>query len=454
MHVAVRTWQWLMHTYTSCTNIQGSSISTMCSYKRVIHQQLITLCMIEQEVAMLSFIRISAVLLIPAVLVSTCSAQFDFTFSESTMNRTEDISIALPPPTADLQFYALPVGQGDCTIIQCPNGNTVVLDCGSSGGNRMTPNQVENFLGTQINQVVAIIITHPDRDHFNYLYQIDWNDTSINQVIIGGTLQNYDRPSSQFMMIYNWLLNFNNMGKLYTVSNGQSCIGNCAVTLGTNFCDNQNIQFNILAANVGSTSNQKSIVMKSVVGQFSMLLPGDMEGTAANTIATTLGQQLQSVVYKIAHHGASTIANSPTWLAPIQPRSAFASSAYNFGNCRHPRCLTIQRILNSQTIIQTTLSHDFYCGNGPGVNPTQYNDYNESIFETSPTLNSICLVTYLSSLQGSYNCFQLFQVSDGVGDDECPQPEDLEEEEGGNGARIPVVASSLIAIVTLINFIV
>ena len=312
----------------------------------------------------------SVTLLLAVILASSCSAQFDFSGTdESTLDSAADVSVSLPPPTADLQTYALPVGQGDCTVIQCPNGNTVVLDCGSSGGNRLTPNQVDNFIQPQNNRVVAIIITHPDQDHFNYLYQINFNATSITQVIIGGTLQNYNRPASpQFMMIYNWLLNFQNMGKLYTVNNGASCIGtaNCPVPLGTDFCNNQNIQFNILAANVGTTSNQKSIVMKSVVGQYSMLLPSDMEGTAANTIANTLGQQLQSVVYKIAHHGASTIANSPTWLAPIPPRTAFASSAYNFGNCRHPRCVTIQRILNLNTIVAAP-SHAFYCGNPPGV---------------------------------------------------------------------------------------
>lgn len=391
----------------------------------------------------LSCTHYSEVLLLAAVVACSTCAQFSIQSSMSTVNRTEDINLSIPPATPDLQVHAIPVGQGDCTIIQCPNGNLVVLDCGSSGGNRVSPNQIMDFLGAQIDQVIAIIITHPDRDHFNYLYQINWNTTNINQVIIGGTLQNYNRPNSpQFVNIYNWLMNFDNMGKLYTVNNGQSCIGsgNCAVPLGTNFCNNQNFRFDILAANVGVTSNQKSIVMKAIVGQFSMLLPGDIEGNAATNIANTLGGQLMSVVYKIAHHGASTQANSPTWLAPIQPRSAFASSAYDFGNCRHPRCVTIQRIESLQTIVQAP-AHDFYCGNPQGVNPTQYDAFNDSIFETSPTPTMICLLTYLSSNEGFYNCFQVLQLSDGVGDDECPQPEDLEEEESGNGGALPIIAS-------------
>ena len=40
-----------------------------------------------------------------------------------------------------------------------------------------------------------------------------------------------------------------------------------------------------------------------------------MEGPAATNIANF---KLQSVVYKVAHHGASTQANSLNWLTPIQ----------------------------------------------------------------------------------------------------------------------------------------
>lgn len=62
--------------------------------------------------------------------------------------------------------------------------------------------------------------------------------------------------------------------------------------------------------------------MKVSHDQFSMLLAGDVEGSAATSIANTLGARLQSTVYKIAHHGASKLANSVTWLTPIKPYSA------------------------------------------------------------------------------------------------------------------------------------
>ena len=139
--------------------------------------------------------------------------------------------------------------------------------------------------------------------HYNYLPDIAWNMTSTGAVIIAG--QGYRG------VIRNWLTQWRNLGKLFAVGTAQSlpneglCIGNCIVNTSTNFCSNQNIQFNILAANVSSSPNQQSIAMRIVVGGWSLLLSGDMEGDASLKIAAGLGPGLQSLVYKMSHHGGS-----------------------------------------------------------------------------------------------------------------------------------------------------
>ena len=161
-----------------------------------------------------------------------------------------------------------------------------------------------------------------------------------------------------------------------------------------------------------------------------MLLPGDVEGAAATLIANTLDVHLQSTVYKMAHHGASTLANSDTWLKPIRPISAFASSGYNFSNCRHPRCLTIQRIEKLNTI-GTVPAHMFYCGNPPGQDPTPLPNYTLSMYATSPTANLLCRLVYQSSYHLVNDCTLILQPSDDIAalDDHnvCP------EEDQGEG---------------------
>ena len=366
------------------------------------------------------------------------------------VNSTEDIQFILPPPSTDiLNILALPVGQGDCTFIQCPNGNVIVKDCGSSGGLRLTPAQIQNHFGPSIGRAVAIMITHPDRDHFNYLYQIQWDIQSIQAVIIGGTLQDYAR----FPDIHNWLVSFDTMGRLHTVNNGQPCIGTCTVPTGTSFCDNANIRFDILAANVGPSSNERSIVMKvSVSNGWSALLPGDMEGRAATAIATDpqVRPQLRSTVYKMAHHGASRLANQPDWLRPIQPRTAFASSGYNFGSCRHPRCETIRRIEALQSIAMGVSAHPFYCGNS-GAPPTKYPQFTQSMYETTPCPDVLCILTYPSTGEvPPPNCRQVLQLPlENVRDDECPSDDEDEDFMNGKGSATMASYASLLTMAML-----
>lgn len=337
----------------------------------------------------------------------------------STINATEDINFFLPQPTNHLQVYALPVGQGDCTIMQCPNGDIIVVDCGSQGGNRkFSVADVKHYLGDLSQRMVTVIITHADSDHYNYIDLIFNDEASadrVQDVYIGETVANYDADMQE------WLQYYQLKNRLHTF---WPCIGklDCGEFY---FCRDVNIKFNILAVNLGASSNEKSIVMKVSVGQWSMLLPGDMEGTTATFIALTLGQQtLQSTVYKMAHHGASTRANSLYWLTLIQPKSAFASNGYNYGSYRHPRCETIARINFLQTIDQLALPHHLYCGYSANtnLNPKQLN-VARSIYETSPSQNKMCILIYDSS--GYFNSIcdppdspNHFMITDKVYDDE------------------------------------
>ena len=210
--------------------------------------------------------------------------------------------------------------------------------------------------------------------------------------------------------------------------------------IGIQFCNNQSIQFDILAANIRQESNQKSIVMKvSVNNGWSALLPGDMEGPAASEIANNIGLRLQSTVYKIAHHGASRLANRPDWLEKIQPRTAFASSGYDYGRCHHPRCETIGRLATLNTITQGVQPHQFYCGNrnvdNRRVPPSTSNQFTMSMYETTPAQNVMCLIKYSSLGDFNNNCLIVQQLPiEEVGDDEslgdndeCPSNDEENE---------------------------
>lgn len=371
---------------------------------------------------------------------------------------SQDIGTIPAPIPNTLQVFALPVGQGDCTVIQCPNGNIVFVDCGTSGGNRLTAYGVEKWLNTSISNVYYILITHPDRDHHSYLPDIFTDITNIIGVIIGGSLDDYQGEN-----IYNWLNNLRTQvpSKLFTISNGQSCINNCALGIGTNFCNNGNYQFNILAANVGPSSNEESIVMRiNTSGGWSMLLSGDMEDDASLEIANELGAGLQSVVYKMSHHGASRLANKVEWLTPIAPTYAFASSAYDFGNCKHPRCNTIIRLQNLPSMTITAQPHQFYCTNDTTGIPMTDNNYRYHMVETAPNPDDICFLAYISNVNAdpTVNCIRVTTqysrlrvlanetdvVAAASADEEC------DDYTTANGGALCMVTNSLILAATLI----
>ena len=106
----------------------------------------------------------------------------------------------LPAPDSNLNVYALPVGQGDCTIIQCPARSATqhltghnynlrpsfrtqmptqmptlltVVDMGSSSRSRtdghMHEDDVSDFLGNQKKYIEVVAISHRDADHHNYI---------------------------------------------------------------------------------------------------------------------------------------------------------------------------------------------------------------------------------------------------------------------------------------------
>ena len=367
------------------------------------------------------------VVLVAAAVFGSAQAQLDGDVESLPMNVTvtlNDSLFKINSAKEYLQVYALPVGQGDCTIIQCPTPSSeiAVVDCGSSGGTRLGYNAVANFLGNQKNNVAIIFITHPDNDHFSYLDKI-WSqeDNNIKYVVIGGVLKEY--------AIKQWLSTFKK--RLLVINGGDSCI-NC---IEVELCDkNSGINLNILAANVASNEDRKdhngnSIVIKveDTRTQWSMLLPGDIEGMAATKIAEKLKEELQSHVYKMAHHGASTSANRKTWLKYIKPKQAFASSAYDYGSCCHPRCHTID-LLKELNSLEDAEEHNLYCGDGP--KKPCHRQCTKHIYETSPNKNKICLLKYYSNGGSDQQCESLASQSLDIpnssgGDDECnEEPEE------------------------------
>jgi|GEM_PF-5135179 len=123
-------------------------------------------------------------------------------------------ALGLPPAAAgnrgDGQFHLafVQMGQGDCAIMSTPAGSVIMIDCGTNakdseaadiykariGGVLTGP----KFLGAA-NEIYTLILTHPDKDHYNRLEEVLPDAVTIRLVYHSCQLADYGAPTSTWV---------------------------------------------------------------------------------------------------------------------------------------------------------------------------------------------------------------------------------------------------------------
>ena len=271
----------------------------------------------------------------------------------------------------------IPIGQGDCNIITCNSGkNVIVFDCGSSAGNIFKVPPHSNFIMKYFYyaEAVTVLVSHGHNDHWSYIPLIvDFLASKTKkpslQVLTGGPDSDYNA-------------NFVNKLKAFPATKVTSY----------NFCDNTDIHFNFLFSDHKyGNPNQRGMLMKLSCStcNSNLLFTGDMEGPAAEEFAKSNAAFLDSTHYKMAHHGASTLANKPNWLMAISPVEVHVSHVFR-GRYEHPRCEAVGLIVALDTVgATTTPPHALTCYDS-GVENTQL--IRHRFYSTAPTLGVLCLI--------------------------------------------------------------
>ena len=269
--------------------------------------------------------------------------------------RKKPAGYSFPPANSNLNIFALPVGQGDCTVIQCPSaygGEISIIDAGSSANTGFTKTQVIDAFNGQT--VETIILTHPHDDHINYI-------EDILKVIKGGIPPIYH--PCDWNTFYSGTIKSAKI-KANATRTGQCCGAGCT---SYKICNN-NVVLNVIASerkicSTGTPSykNEASIVTKIEYGGTATLIPGDFEGGVkfTNDFINCAGN-LKSDIYRLAHHGSYGNANRDVLLDKIQPEYAFSSSGLSKGGYNHPRC-GIRDYLFKQKYLVTKSYHPYTC---------------------------------------------------------------------------------------------
>ena len=252
----------------------------------------------------------------------------------------------LPPANDNLNIYALPVGQGDCTVIQCPktstgNGKGVVtiIDAGTKKKFFKDKAFTDYLKGATIKYV---ILTHPHDDHYNLIDSMLNGHTENPQVYHSCEWGKYKGVTK---------LNPNKSSRI------KKCMGKKKCNTELKLCGSQSVTLTVIASELGKCKdkpNEDSIVSKITYNRVSTLISGDLEGNDEfmSTFINKARGEIEANIYRLAHHGAysgytgTKQPNRPDLLKAVGASYYFSSSGLHAGYM-HPRCKLYNEIASN-----------------------------------------------------------------------------------------------------------
>lgn len=230
-----------------------------------------------------------------------------------------------------LSLTFLDIGQGDAILIQTPEYKNILIDSGKEGNLIIELDKKLHFFNRKID---LLVLTHPDRDHFEDMFDV---------------LDNY--PVKQFMTtgivsqdpLYQALLKKIKEKQIPIIlaKHDQDIqISNEAFLDILYPFSNQSL----LGKEVKNKNNTSiSILLRDGQKNPLALLTGDAEEAQEKELVMS-GQDLQSPIYKLGHHGSKT-STSEIFLNAIQPQTVIVSAGKDnhFG---HPHEEVMERVNN------------------------------------------------------------------------------------------------------------
>ncbi len=244
-------------------------------------------------------------------------------------------------PRGDLSITMLDVGQGDSTFLRGPEGNTYLIDGGSSDVSQVAKYRLEPFLKSQgVGELDYVFVTHGDTDHYNGIAEM------LERQDVGVKLKHLVFPC-------NWkqdedLVSLAQLGQkqgvavLVMQANERIQEGELQI-----LCIQPTLQDGNLKGNGGS------LVLEVHYREISLLCTGDveLEGEAILT------QRIQGsfTILKVAHHGSKS-SSTEKFLEVVRPKIALISAGEDnaYG---HPHEETLMRLLDRGCKIFTTIKN-------------------------------------------------------------------------------------------------
>jgi competence protein ComEC len=265
-------------------------------------------------------VRTSAII-IPSRAASSTQLPSTTTPDLSTLINTQDSSINKGTKTypSSVEVHFVDVGQGDSILIISPEGDTALIDGGSSDSGIVTYLKSQNI--TKINLMIA---THPHEDHIGGLVDV-LETIPTDKVITSGAISSSPIFEEFINLITEKNISYTELKSGDTISLG---------SLKLDFLNPTTLE---------SDQNENSLVFRFTYGKTTILFMGDAGIESENNILAR-GGNVKANIIKIGHHGSAS-ASEPRFIKEVQPEVAIYSAGLNNG-FGHPDPVTINTLQN------------------------------------------------------------------------------------------------------------
>lgn len=193
------------------------------------------------------------------------------------------------PRAGELQIHAIPVGQGDATLILLPDGHRLLIDAGGSGFGRSSTGTryvVPYLRGLGIGRVHTLVATHGDADHIAGITELV-PLVRPERVWVG----NHDLQRPLELALYQ-------AAKAARIPYAIPHEAWRSAHIGE-------VVLEFLPAAYGGSSNDGSVVIRLCYHDFCALLTGDAE-SAREQLLVASDVPLHAHYLKLGHHGSKT----------------------------------------------------------------------------------------------------------------------------------------------------
>lgn len=284
----------------------------------------------------LTFLILSACTTTPIVTPDLERVDSDLVFDASVVAlQTENA-----PKSNLMKVHVINVRQGNCFLVQYPNGNNMLVDCGTSSSRSSVPPAT---IGATIDALVGsgtigtVVLTHPDKDHISIVPYIT-KAQNPDYVHISMAETDYSRISSWFTTVKG------NGAIIRTYANDYFNLKPIN-EFGSRGTRHNDVEVYVLAANVGGDKNTHSIVLQIEHGVVDVLLTGDAtKQTEAFILKKWPAASFKSSLVLFGHHGSNHSSSSTFINFAARGVGMFSASAAHRGY-GHPRCSIYELVL-------------------------------------------------------------------------------------------------------------